>query len=114
MTDNNRLENGQFAPGNSGKPKGSTKNKFRDEIKKFISDNWNEMPQWFAELKAKEKIEVILALIPYSVSRLQSVNLTDNEGNDLTPQATIDYSKLSQNTLNEILLATTINENQND
>ena len=114
MTENNRSNNGQFAPGNPGKQKGSSKNLMRDQIKKFISDHWQDMPVWFAGLKPKEKIDVMLALLPYSVSRLQSVSMTDSQGEDLSePKAFIDYSQLSQGTLTEILKHTTIN-NEND
>jgi hypothetical protein len=44
---------------------------------------------------------------------LQSIAMTDSEGNDL-PRATIDYSRLSDSTLKEILSATTIEENETD
>lgn len=111
ITENNRLNNGQFAPGNPGKPKGSSKNKLRDEIKGFIGEKWNDFPEWFDALKPREKIETLLALLPYAVSRLQSVSMTDQEGQDLPERAVIDYTKLSQATLTEILNATTVIEN---
>lgn len=112
-TDNNGSENGRdklgrFAPGNSGKPKGSSKNKLRDNIKSFLEDSWEGLPVWFEELKPKEKIDVMISLLPYSVSRLQSVSMTDPEGNELEPKAMIDYTQLRPETLKEILDATTI------
>ena len=82
---NGRDETGKFLPGNPGKPKGSSKNKLRDEIKTFLNDNWKEFPTWFSELKAKEKITVILDLMPYAVSRLQSIAMTDSDGNQIEP-----------------------------
>ena len=108
MTENNRLHNGQFAPGNPGKPKGSSKNKMRDEIRTFISIQWESFPNWFSELTPKEKIETMLALLPYSVSRLQSVSITDTEGNELEPRAIVDYTLLSPEALKEVLSLTTI------
>ncbi len=89
IADNNRTDNGKkdtrFKPGNPGKPKGSSKNKMRDQIRKFINDHWDNMPTWFEELKPKEKFDVILSLMPYSVSRLQSISMTDSDGNDGIP-----------------------------
>lgn len=103
--------NGKFALGNPGKPIGSSKNKLRDEIKTFLNENWQNFPTWFEALKAKEKIDVMLNLMPYAVSRLQSVSMTDQEGQDLPERAVIDYSKLSQSTLREILQHTKIDGN---
>ena len=102
MADNNRLHNGQFAPGNPGKPHGSAKNKLRNDLRAFISDKWPEFPQWFSTLKSIQKIDVLLALMPFAVSKLQSVAMTDSEGDD-QKKASIDYSKLSESTLKEIL-----------
>jgi len=114
MTENNRLHNGQFGKGNPGKPKGSSKNKLRDEIRTFLNDNWKEFPTWFSDLKPKEKIETMLDLMPYAVSRLQSITQTDSEGNSLEPKATIDYTKLSEATLKEILDNTNIQQDETE
>lgn len=118
-TENNGHENGRdgkgkFLPGNPGKPKGSSKNKLRDEIKTFLNDNWVNFPTWFSKLKDKEKIQTVLDLLPYAVPRLQSVSMTDSEGNDLPQKATIDYTRLSEQTLKEILAATNLIENESD
>lgn len=101
---------GRFKRNNPGRQPGS-KNKLRDTIRKFIDEQWESFPQWFGSLKPKEKIEVVLDLMPYAVARLQSISMTDSEGNDLPRGATIDYTKLSEATLKEILNATTTNEN---
>jgi len=79
-------ENGKFAPGNPGKPKGSSKNRLRDEIKKFIEANLVNMPIWFKALKPKEKLDVIRDFMPYVCPRLQAVSMVDSEGNDLPIQ----------------------------
>jgi hypothetical protein len=114
VTDNNVRDNGgKFLPGNPGKPKGSSKNKLRDEIRSFLNENWKEFPIWFAALKPKEKIETMLDLMPYAVSRLQSISMTDSEGAEM-PKATIDYTKLSEATLREILQHTNTIDNGND
>lgn len=119
VSENNGAKNGKdklgrFLPGNPGKPKGSSKNKLRDQIRKFINDNWDSLPDWFEKLKPKDKIDTILALLPYSVSRLQSVSMTDSEGNDLEKRTIVDYSKLSEKTLKEILKNTHYEEPDTD
>lgn len=106
--DNGRDEKGKFLPGNPGKPKGSSKNLLRDSIKTFLNDNWVNFPTWFAKLKEKEKIQTVLDLLPYAVPRLQSVALTDSEGNDLPERATIDWTRLSESALKEVLSLTKI------
>lgn len=114
--ENNGSENGKdklgrFIPGNPGKPKGSSKNKLRDEIRTFLNDNWSNFPEWFSKLKPKEKIDTMLDLMPYAVSRLQSVAMTDSEGNALPEKNTfVDYTKLSPSALKEILSNTFENE----
>lgn len=119
-TDNNGTDNGKdwhdaagkFARGNPGKPKGSSKNKLRDEIKSFLSAKWSEFPRWFNELDSRQKIDVVISLLPYSVARLQAAAMTDSEGRDIEPKATIDYTKLSESALKEVLSATRIEETQ--
>jgi len=108
-TVNGRDANGRFLPGNAGKPKGASKNKIRDKIKDFINSNFDKLPEYFNGLKPKEKIEILIALMPYAVSRLQSVTLKENESN--SEKAFIDYSALSENTLKEILNNTYVDEN---
>lgn len=101
--------NGKFAAGNPGKPHGSKKNKLRDEIKNFVSNKWTEFPTWFDGLKNKEKVETLLALLPFVVSRLQSVAMSE----DLErPKASIDYTKLRPETLKEILSLTQNEEHE--
>lgn len=113
MTENNGRDNGgRFLPGNSGKPKGSSKNKLRDEIKTFLGDQWPSFPVWFEALKPRDKIEVMLDLMPYAVPRLQAIAMTDSEGNEIPKEPSIDYTKLSESTLREIIAATTLNENE--
>lgn len=123
MTENNGFDNGKsadwhdaagrFQKNNPGKPKGSSKNKLRDEIKSFLNDCWKDFPSWFIKLKEKEKIQTVLDLLPYAVPRLQNIAMTDSEGNELPRGLQVDYSKLSDTTLREIIAATTINESEN-
>jgi hypothetical protein len=107
-THNGKDDRGRFVPGNPGKPPGSSKNKLRDKIRLFIDNHWEQLPQWFESLKPKEKLDVMASLLPYAIPRLQSINTTDGDGQDLAPPSTafIDYKKLSPETIKEILMHT--------
>lgn len=94
--DNGRLPNGQFAKGNPGKRPGSQRNKLRDEIKSFLSDRWPEFNEWFNELKPNEKVRTYLELLPFGVSKLQTVAIEENEE---TKDERLDLSKLSDQDL---------------
>ena len=97
----------RFAKGNPGKPVGSSKNKMRDKVRTFIETEWENFPTWFNNLKPEKRISIFLELLPYTVARLQSVAMVDSEGNDL-PSTRIDYSKLSEPLLKELLQNTTV------
>ena len=101
---------GRWSIGNSGRPQGS-KNKMREKIKAFLELNFDELQISFNELEPKEKIFFYISLLQFGLPKLTST--TDAEGSDLINQkATIDYSKLSESTLKEILQNTTITENE--
>lgn len=113
---NGRDRSGRFAPGNPGKPFGaaSNKNKMRERIQSFIGEQWEHFPKWFSKLTEKEKIAAITDLLPYCVSRLQAVAMTDGDGNDLPQGPCVDYTKLSDDALREILAATTLTDNDHE
>ena len=87
-TENNATENvyhganGRFAKGNPGKPPGSSKNKLRDQVKGFLSDNWVDLPEFFKELTPKEKWQVVIDLLPYVVPRLKHTDITFEPSQD--------------------------------
>jgi len=113
MTANNREhrdEKGRFTSSNPGKPIGSKKNLIRDSIRAFINSKIDDLPEWFETLKPKEKIDALLSLMPYAVSRLSSIDLQESENENQT-KAAIDYSNLSEGTLKEILQNTYLDEN---
>lgn len=124
MTENNVSENGKgcdwhdaagrFQKGNPGKPRGTSKNRLRDEIKTFLNENWKNFPTWFQQLKPREKVQTMLDLLPYAVPRLQSI--TNVEGEDIPhePGASVDWTRLSQSALKEVLSLTTIHNNGNE
>jgi hypothetical protein len=97
----------KFKKGNPGRKPG-TPNKFRQEINNYLKDSFPEFLEWMKELKPKERVDAYLSLLPYGISRLQSVSVTDADGNDIPEQRTFtDFSKLSERTLKEILSHTT-------
>ena len=103
---------GRWSIGNSGRPVGS-KNKMREKIKNFLELNFDELQISFDKLEPKEKIFFFISMLQFGLPKLTSA--TDTEGSDLINQkAVIDYSKLSESTLKEILQNTTITENESD
>lgn len=113
-TDNNRSDNGRdasgrFLPGNPGRQPGTTRNKFRTEVKTLLRDKWPEFRQWLDTLKPNEKVRAYMELLPYGLGRL--ANATDAEDNSVQ-RVTIDYSKLSEGALKEVLSNTTISNDE--
>jgi hypothetical protein len=98
---------GRFAPGNAGKPHGS-KNKMRERVKSFVETNLENLQTYFDQLEPRDKVKVLSDLLPFCISKLQSVSMTDAEGNNLEPRANIDYTKLSPELLKELLANTTL------
>jgi hypothetical protein len=102
---------GRFVPGNPGRQRGS-KNKLREKVKGFVTTNIEGLQTWFDGLDPEKKIKVLNDLLPFCISKLQSVSSTDAEGNDVEPSVSIDWTKLSEKSLKEILTLTKI-ENGN-
>ena len=106
-----RDNKGRWSIGNSGRQAGS-KNKMREKIKAFLELNFDELQISFDQLEPKEKIFFYISMLQFGLPKLTST--TDAEGNDLHDQkAVIDYSKLSESTLKEILQNTNLIENEN-
>ena len=102
---------GRFAPGNLGKPHGAN-NKLRSKVKSFVETNLEHLQTYFDKLEPRDKVKVLTDLLPFVVSKLQSVSMTDADGNKFEPTAQIDFSKLSQSAINEILNNVTENETE--
>jgi len=72
MTD--RKTNGQFAKGNKGKPKGSPNKvtkELRDKLKAILSDELENLPAILANIEGKERIELVVKLLPYAMPKVQ-------------------------------------------
>lgn len=103
MTENNGLDNGRdsmgrFATGNPGKPFGSSRNKVREELKKVVMDNLNNLSEWILELPIKDRVSAIIQILPFVAPRLQSVAYSDDKITE-----GIKVESLSEETLHKIL-----------
>lgn len=94
---------GRFRAGNSGRKPGTT-SKLRQKVRDFVETNIENLQSYFDELDTKDKVKVLSDLLPFCISKLQSVSASDSEGNDLPEeQRAFDLSKLSESTLHEVL-----------
>lgn len=101
-----RDSNGKFLPGNPGRPPGSV-NHARKAIRDFVNIQSENLPQWFASLENdRERLEYYIRMLPYAIPRLASVEMTPEE----TPKSMIDFTKLSESALKEVLANTITNE----
>lgn len=98
---------GRFTNGNPGRAPGS-KNKLREKVKTFVNLNIDSLQLWFDGLEPEKKIKVLNDLMPFCISKLQSVSESDDEGNPIEKGATVDWTKLSQSALTEVLSLTKI------
>lgn len=95
-----RNTDGTFAPGNPGRPKGSGKNVLRDVVRDFLINRWDELPDLFNQLTAKEKISVMVDLMPYAVPRLQAVAYAENKQAE---NLALDATEIPDEKLHKIL-----------
>ncbi len=99
---NYRDQSGRFTQGNPGKPHGATRNKLRDQIKNFVNEQWDNLPEWFSALTPKEKINALTELLPYCIARLQSISLTETPDPSQPPRE-MDLSALSDDELRTLI-----------
>jgi len=69
-------ENGKFAPGNPGKPKGAimkSTTKIKKALVDFLDLNMDRVQESFEELKPLEKLQFITAVLPYVIPKQQSI-----------------------------------------
>ncbi len=85
-----RNEHGQFAEGNTGRPKGA-KNKYTNQLRGFINhfleEKQDEVLQAFAELSPRDKVKIYIDLLQYSLPKMKQIEYTgmfdDLSDNDL-------------------------------
>lgn len=105
-----RNSNGTFKPGHSGfKPKGSV-NEFqattRGTLGEFLKTKLSELPTIYESLGNRDKAKLLLAVCEFFLPKQREMLI---DASVETTGAVIDYTKLSEATLKEILQATTIN-----
>lgn len=103
---------GRYGKGNSGRKPGS-QNKMREKVKSFVDTNIDGLQLWFDGLEPEKKIKVLNDLLPFCISKLQSLSPADSDGNDLPQGPVIDWTRLSERSLKEVLSLTTIPEDEN-
>jgi hypothetical protein len=110
METNGRDLDGKFIPGHGGfKKKGvpEFQRLTRQKLGEFLQSKLDDLPEIYAKLSARDKAKLLITLSEFFLPKQREIIL-DAEG----VGATIDYTKLSQATLSEILKHTTIrNEN---
>ncbi len=94
-----RNPDGTFAPGSGGRRPGS-KNKLRETIKTFVEANLEDLQNHFDQIDSpKEKIKLLIEMMPYVVPRLQGVSQVDADGNDLPREGYADMDTWAETDL---------------
>ncbi len=111
---NFRDENGRLKSGHKGlKPKGAT-NRLQGEIKEkitlFLSGKLEEIEAIYSEVSPKEKLHFLTELLAYVLPKSKELKIESSE----TPTAKIDYSKLSEATLKELLAHTNLVQDEDN
>lgn len=76
-----RNENGTFAIGNPGKPKGATVKvsvKVRETIINFLESNIDTIQADFNTLKPRERLQFVAELLPYAAPKLSAIQTEIN------------------------------------
>lgn len=111
METNGRNHLGRFAPGHGGfkKPKTEFQRLTKFKLGEFLKDKLEDLPDIYDKLSAKEKARLILSVAEYFLPKQREHVIEVSEGPE------IDYTKLSEPALKELLQLTTIpNEDGED
>jgi hypothetical protein len=102
MEENGRDQSGKFTPGHPGfkKPKTEFQRLTKTKLGEFLAEKLEDLPAIYKELNAKEKAKLILACAEYFLPKQREHVIDINESSFL------DYTKLSESALNEILTLT--------
>jgi hypothetical protein len=76
-----RNQNGTFAKGNPGKPKGAVIKisvKVREHIVNFLEANIETIQADFETLKARERLQFIAEILPYAAPKLSAIQTDIN------------------------------------
>lgn len=109
MEKNGRDLSGKFAPGHAGfKRKGrpEMQRATREKLWRFFEEKADQLPQVYDKLTDNQKAKLLLSVAEFFLPKTREILFdTENLG------AAIDYTKLSEKTLKEILQHTSVNDN---
>lgn len=108
-----RDDKGRLIPGHKGlKPKGAN-NRLQGEIKEkitlFLNGKLESIEDVYSEVAPKDKLRFLSELLAYVLPKSREIKIEDQK-----TFAQIDYTKLSDKALDEILDLTTISQNGNN
>jgi hypothetical protein len=89
-----------------GKPKGAvnkTTNEIREAVNEIISGNIETLRADLISLEPKERVKFLIDLMAFSLPKLQAIAVKDYT--EKQEQQLIDFSKLSTETLKELIKA---------
>ena len=87
-----RDENGRFAEGNEGRPKGSvnkSSNEIREAFQMLLEDNLPTLKRDISSLEPKERVKLLLDMAQFVVPKLRSIDLQS----DIEETITVDFNK---------------------
>ena len=110
-----RKNDGTFAVGHPGfKPRGSvneTQKLTKQKLGEFLTLKLDDLEAVYKELNAKEKKTMILAIAEFFLPKQKELIIDQNA---IPEKTTINFMALSEGTLKEILLNTSINESDTE
>lgn len=113
MDCNGRDRYGKFAKNHNGFKRAGLpemQRQTREKLWAFFSENLEKLPAIFQKLNEREQARVLLSLAEFFHPKQRELFI---DANVEAHGARIDYTKLSETTLREILAATTLHENGN-
>lgn len=107
-----RDDQGRLLPGHKGlKPKGATgrlQSEIKAKITEFLNGKLETLEDVYSQVSPKDKLNFLSELLAYVVPKSKELFIDDAR----QPNAVVDYSKLSESTLKEILTHTTIKHDE--
>ena len=84
--------NTTFKPGEGGRPKGAqnkTGRQVKEILNEILSDEIEAMPERLNQLSDKERLDIVIKLLPYILPKQKELEIT----NDITKMNLPDYIK---------------------
>jgi len=87
-----RDENGRFAEGNKGRPKGSvnkSSNEIREAFQMLLEDNLPTLKRDISSLEPKERVKFMLDLASFIIPKMKAIDVKSEN----TETITIDFNE---------------------